>query len=288
MTSREVRRRARAEHDSIRQRLARLEILATRIPGGEAGGVVRELEEELAALRAEVRGHLAWEDAESPRLRAAHPGGEGASWLHSTHDDLRTVLDFCRHSCGDENHPVLLAQRVRDLADFVSRSLDAEEEGAKGRGPMIGNESADCVTELLGVDHSRLDAALADAKRLLVSGEMGAARERFGVFREGLERHIEAEEQVLFPVFDDLSGAAQGGPTAVMRAEHTELRKLMTEVAGVLEAEAAEGLTTPLAALTARIYAHNGKEERILYPMTDRLAREAGTLDDLVSRLRGF
>jgi iron-sulfur cluster repair protein YtfE (RIC family) len=153
---------------------------------------------------------------------------------------------------------------------------------------MVGSESADCVSDLLGVDHSRLDAALADAKRLLVAGEMGAARERFGAFREGLERHIEAEEQVLFPVFEDLAGAAQGGPTAVMRAEHTELRKLMAEVAGVLETGAAEGLTKPLAALTARIYAHNGKEERILYPMTDRLAREAGALDELMSRLRGF
>lgn len=133
MTSHEVRRRARAEHDSIRQRLARLETLASRIPGGEAGGAVQDLEEELAALRGELCGHLVWEDAESPRLRAAHPGGEGASWLLSNHDDRRTVLDFCRHSCGDENHPVLLAQRVRDLADFVRRSLDAEEHGAKGR-----------------------------------------------------------------------------------------------------------------------------------------------------------
>jgi hemerythrin-like domain-containing protein len=235
-----------------------------------------------------LRGHLAWEDAESPRLRAAHPGGEGAFWLHSTHDDLRTVLDFCRHSCGDENHPVPLAQRVRDLADFVRRSLGAEEQGAKGRGPMIGNASADCAAELLGVDHRRLDAALADAKRLLVAGEVAAARERFGVFREGLERHIEAEEQVLFPVFEELTGAANGGPTSVMRAEHTELRKLMAEVAGVLEMRVAEGLTTPLAALTARIYAHNGKEERILYPMTDRLARAAGTLDELLRRLREF
>ena len=108
------------------------------------------------------------------------------------------------------------------------------------------------------------------------------------MFREGLEHHIEAEEQVLFPVFEGLTGAAQGGPTVVMRAEHAELRKLMAEVASVLEAGPEEGHTTPLAALTARIYAHNGKEERILYPMTDRLAREAGTLDELVSRLRGF
>lgn len=73
-----------------------------------------------------------------------------------------------------------------------------------------------------------------------------------------------------------------------MRAEHAELRRLMAEVASVLETATAGGLTTPLAALTARIYAHNGKEERILYPTADRLAREAGTLEDLVELLRQF
>ncbi|MGH0032578.1 MAG: hemerythrin domain-containing protein [Myxococcota bacterium] len=142
------------------------------------------------------------------------------------------------------------------------------------------------MTGLLGADHERLDAILADAKRLLVAGEPAAARQRFEVFRQQLERHIEAEEQVLFPAFEDLAGSTAGGPTSVMRAEHSELRKLMADVAGALEDGAPDGLTTPLAALTARIYAHNGKEERILYPMTDRLAGEAGTLAELVQRLR--
>lgn len=153
---------------------------------------------------------------------------------------------------------------------------------------IIDNAQADCVIELLGADHGRLDVIFADVKRTLADGDVAAARVRFGEFCEGLEHHIEAEEQVLFPVFEEMAGAAQGGPTAVMRAEHLELKKLMAEVACGLETVPEEGLTTPLAALTARIYAHNGKEERILYPTTDRLAREAGTLDELMSRLRAF
>jgi iron-sulfur cluster repair protein YtfE (RIC family) len=153
---------------------------------------------------------------------------------------------------------------------------------------MVGSESADCVTDLLKVDHRQLDAVFADVKRFLAAGDVVQARARFGAFRKGLERHIDAEEEVLFPVFEGLTGAATGGPTAGMRAEHVELKKLMAEVAAALEAVSEQGLTTPLAALTARIYAHNGKEERILYPMTDRLAREAGTLDGLLGRLRGF
>jgi len=46
------------------------------------------------------------------------------------------------------------------------------------------------------------------------------------------------------------------------------------------------GALTPLGALTARIYAHNGKEERILYPATDKAARDADALEALVQRIR--
>jgi hypothetical protein len=38
--------------------------------------------------------------------------------------------------------------------------------------------------------------------------------------------------------------------------------------------------------VTALLMAHNGKEERILYPATDHAARDAGTLDALVASLR--
>ncbi|MGH0038265.1 MAG: hemerythrin domain-containing protein [Myxococcota bacterium] len=143
------------------------------------------------------------------------------------------------------------------------------------------------MTDLLGADHRRLDALFADARRLCGAGEVPAARARFAAFREGLEHHIEAEEQVLFPAFEVLTGVARGGPTAVMRGEHVELRKLMAEVAGLLEAEVEAG-TTLFATLTALIHAHNGKEERILYPTTDRLACLAGTIDHLVERLHEF
>lgn len=141
------------------------------------------------------------------------------------------------------------------------------------------------VAQLLRLDHHRLDAVLAAAKQSLRAGDVARARARFAEFREGLERHIAAEEEVLFPAFEALTGGAGGGPTRVMRSEHGELRKLMDEIAAGLEG-GAEGHTTPLAALTARIYAHNGKEERILYPALDRVARDAGTLEALVDRIR--
>ena len=140
------------------------------------------------------------------------------------------------------------------------------------------------VTEIFGRDHRRLDGLLADARRSLGAGELARAAAIFLRFREGLERHIVAEEEVLFPVFEELTGLV-GGPTAVMRAEHAEIRRYLAAVAERLESPDDADRTTPLAALTALLYAHNGKEERILYPMTDRAAKGAGRLEALVGRI---
>jgi hemerythrin-like domain-containing protein len=146
----------------------------------------------------------------------------------------------------------------------------------------------ECLTHLLSLDHRRLDAILAAAKQSLHSGDIVRGFARFSEFRDGLERHIAAEEEVLFPMFEALTGGAGGGPTHVMRLEHREIRRLMGEIASELERHGGDGHTTPLAALTARIYAHNGKEERILYPAMDQAARDADALEALLRRIRAL
>lgn len=144
------------------------------------------------------------------------------------------------------------------------------------------------VTELLSLDHRCLDAVLAEAKRCLFAGDLGAGAAAFASFRDGLEHHIAAEEEILFPALDALRGGAAAGPLHVMRTEHADIRQLMAEVAASLERGAGDGPTAPLAALTARLYAHNGKEERILYPMSDQAVGDAAARENLVGRIRAF
>lgn len=144
------------------------------------------------------------------------------------------------------------------------------------------------LTHLLSLDHRRLDAILAAAKQSLHAGDIARGFARFSEFRNGLERHIAAEEEVLFPVFEALIGGPGNGPTHVMRLEHSEIRRLMAEIVSELERGGGDGRATPLAALTARIYAHNGKEERILYPAMDQATRDAGALDALLHRIRAL
>jgi hemerythrin-like domain-containing protein len=146
--------------------------------------------------------------------------------------------------------------------------------------------SAGSVSELLGSDHRRLDAILAEVKRALAAGDLAGAAARFSAFREGLERHIVAEEQVLFPTFERATGLSGGGPTQVMRAEHAELRRLLDELAASLARSSDDERTSLLGVLTGLIRAHNGKEERILYPMTDQALRDAPEREEVLRRLR--
>lgn len=138
------------------------------------------------------------------------------------------------------------------------------------------------VSEIFGRDHRGLDGLLGDAERALEAGERVRAGVIFSRFREGLERHIAAEEEILFPAFEELTGITHG-PTEVMRAEHAEILRLLREVTASLEPAADSA--APFAALTTVLVAHNGKEEGILYPMTDRAAGPAGKLEALVNRI---
>lgn len=132
MTATEIRHQARAEHGHIRGRLAQLEALATRVAHGGGEADVRALERQVEALRQALREHLGWEDRELPAALgdADAWGEERAARLRSSHRELRAVLGFCRDSCDGALHPVVLAQRARDLVALLRSGLGDEEHAA--------------------------------------------------------------------------------------------------------------------------------------------------------------
>lgn len=147
-------------------------------------------------------------------------------------------------------------------------------------------EGARSVTEYLEGDHKRLDAIVQEVQRLLSARSFPEASDRFAEFTCGLGRHIDVEEQVLFPTFE--TGMAEGGPTFVMRGEHVEIRHLMSEMTNALAAADATKADESLRGLTETLATHNMKEEWMLYPMTDQAAGNDRARDDLVKRLQAF
>ena len=103
-------------------------------------------------------------------------------------------------------------REVRHPARTAVRRIRLSLQNAKKRSSTVDNAQADCAIERLGADHRRLDVVFAEVRQTLADGGVAAARLRFCELREGLEHHIEAGEQVLFPVFENTTGVAQGGP----------------------------------------------------------------------------
>jgi hemerythrin-like domain-containing protein len=123
------------------------------------------------------------------------------------------------------------------------------------------------ITEYFAKDHDRLDdlfVRFQDLKRK----NFAAAKDHFKRFLAGLQRHIVWEEDILFPIFERNAGMHGGGPTAVMRVEHRQIREYLDAIhdkvrAGSPESDEAER------DLLEVLSAHNRKEESILYPTID-------------------
>lgn len=143
------------------------------------------------------------------------------------------------------------------------------------------------VSEYMEGDHRRLDAIMADVSRLVSAASFAEAGRRLAEFSCGLDRHIEMEEHILFPAFENATGMTQG-PTAAMRMEHVEIRRLMQDVASAARGGDAARFAAAAGALREVLGGHNAKEEQVLYPTADQTAGGERERDDLVRRMQAL
>jgi len=127
-------------------------------------------------------------------------------------------------------------------------------------------------------DHHRCDRLLASVEGAAQGGDWAAVGREAEVFRAALERHLQFEEEVLFPALEGRLPMA-AGPTGVMRLEHEQMRGMLEELAASVAACTADDCVGILETLHLVIQQHNAKEEGVLYPLADRvLAPEAAGL----------
>lgn len=136
---------------------------------------------------------------------------------------------------------------------------------------MNRNETAHLATVAghYGHDHERLDNLLEQFKCHNDTGPE-AASQLFAEFKSGLERHIQWEEEILFPFFETKTGLREGGPTAVMRWEHTLIKDFLFKIQGRL-AQKQKAVKEDVQALHVLLRVHNQKEENLLYPVLDSM-----------------
>jgi regulator of cell morphogenesis and NO signaling len=133
--------------------------------------------------------------------------------------------------------------------------------------PMSPNEYA--IRDFFRNDHERLDRLLVEFQALKRSDSARAA-ETFGDFRTGLERHLSWEEEVLFSAFETDDESRTSGPTVVMRAEHRKIEEALQTLDRCLR-DGSTNCDEAEARLLEILQAHNFKEERVVYPMVDRM-----------------
>jgi len=140
----------------------------------------------------------------------------------------------------------------------------------------------DTIASALSRHHARCDDLLAAAEAKATQGLWDEAAGGLKRFRDEFERHLQGEENVLFPAFESVTGV-QSGPTAVMRQEHERMRALLAQIEIALAAHDPDGVDGYTSTLLIMMQQHNLKEENVLYPMCDTALGERA--QQLVSQL---
>ena len=135
-------------------------------------------------------------------------------------------------------------------------------------------------------DHSDCDTRWVDVEELLDKADTEAAREAWQAYDAGMRRHLAMEEDVLFPAFDAMSGMGGGGPTAMMKMEHQQMRGLLDQIGEAIEAGDAQEAMDIGDTLLMLIQQHNVKEEGMLYPMAENIL--AGQWEAMAAQLEKY
>ncbi len=119
------------------------------------------------------------------------------------------------------------------------------------------------VADAAWYDHLRLNERLEETERLVAAGDFAGAVRVFDRFSFDLNGHIEIEERVLFPDLDRAAESPGGNPTAVLRREHAEIRRLAEATAAAIRVRHPDRFCGAIGALRDVLESHTDREERL-------------------------
>lgn len=132
----------------------------------------------------------------------------------------------------------------------------------------------DSISSYMQHDHVVIDGIAERAVAAAEAHDWGALGRDGAEFLRRLRQHIEAEEKVLFPAFEQRTGMSAGGPSAQMRAEHEQMQPILARMQAAVTAQDGGGYQHATRALLDILVPHNQKEEQMMYPMLDHAVGE--------------
>jgi len=142
------------------------------------------------------------------------------------------------------------------------------------------------IPEFMTEKHRHCDDIFTLAESAVAQKNWSDANAQWQLFANELELHLQAEENILFPQFEQATGMT-AGPTQVMRGEHQQIRSLVGELNQTLTTQNKSKFLGLSETLMILMQQHNMKEEMMLYPMcqqqilqTDEVKRQLSEFCD--------
>lgn len=126
------------------------------------------------------------------------------------------------------------------------------------------------INDYMMKDHAACDAALGRADDAARGADWPVLQSEVNAFLAHIARHIELEEELLFPAFEAGTGMSAGGPSETMRDEHVQMQPLFAQMRDAAAAKDAASYLDASQALRDILQQHNMKEEQMMYPMLDQ------------------
>jgi hemerythrin-like domain-containing protein len=133
------------------------------------------------------------------------------------------------------------------------------------------------IPQYLTSKHRECDQLFIEAEAAVAESNWQKAQLALTAFVKELEIHFNAEENLLFPKFEQATGMVSG-PTVVMRGEHQQMRNLIESLQQALIKQLKNDFLGLSETLLILMQQHNMKEEMMLYPMSQQQIHDADSL----------
>ncbi len=138
----------------------------------------------------------------------------------------------------------------------------------------------------LNHDHKNFESAVYKCRSACDDANWPLVQQVFDELLAGYRSHVRIEEEVLFPAYDQQPGVP-ADPTDSLRADHTQIFRLMEHIAQRLEQSSNDGLAEDLSLLYRTLIKHHEKEEPIFLPMASQAlySDKDAILEELKTRI---
>ena len=113
--------------------------------------------------------------------------------------------------------------------------------------------------------HRRLDDLFTATRRAVENEDWAAASALFLVFNNTIERHMQTEEEYLFPAYERAHGA-DNPLTGILRKGHKDLRSFFVEIRETIDDGDGGEATALIDTVGQILHHHDTREEDEFYP----------------------